>query len=58
MSKQDTEIKEPTSYQTTMLLALMRTGKHVYEGTVGAGDVALRRARNKRAKIARRANRG
>jgi hypothetical protein len=49
---------EPSTYQTTMLLALMRKGKHVYEGTVGAGEKAERRARGKRAKMARRANRG
>lgn len=48
---------EPHPYQTTILLALMRRDKHVYEGTVSAGEKAERRARGKRAKIARRANR-
>lgn len=49
---------EPHPYQQTILLGLMRTGKHVYEGTVGPVEKANRRARGKRAKIARRANRG
>lgn len=42
-----------------MLLALnAQPGKHIYAGTVPAAEVARRRAANKRAKVARRANRG
>lgn len=40
-----------------MLLALNRTGKHVYAGTVAGAEKARRRAQGKRARIARRAHR-
>lgn len=49
-----TTYAEPTSYQQTMLLALVRTGKHIYEGTVDPATVAKRRAKNKVARISRR----
>lgn len=38
-------------------IALNATRKHIYEGTVPAHVKAQRRARNKRARKARRANR-
>ena len=43
--------------RTAFLLALTAIGKHVYEGTVPAAVVARRRAKNKAARIARRAAR-
>lgn len=52
-----TTLAGPTSYQQVMLVALMRTGKHIYQGTVSATEVAKRRARNKAARAARRATR-
>lgn len=39
------------------LLSLVRTGRHIYRGTVPATTIARRRAANKRARIARRATR-
>lgn len=42
---------------TGMLIALGRTGKHIYEGTVGAAEKAKRRAKNKAARKARRVQR-
>jgi len=48
---------EPTSYQQAILVALMLTGKHVYEGTVSPSVIAKRRAKNKVARASRRANR-
>lgn len=48
---------EPTSYQQAILVALMLTGKHIYEGTVNPNEVARRRAKNKVARVSRRANR-
>jgi hypothetical protein len=47
----------PTTYQQTMLLALMKTGKHIYQGTVDPAVVAKRRAKNKVARKSRKANR-
>lgn len=46
-----------TSPGTQMLLALGRTGKHIYEGTVPAAEKATRRRRNKAARAARRSHR-
>lgn len=40
-----------------MLLALNRTGRHIYEGTVPQHVKARRRARNKVARLSRRRNR-
>lgn len=42
---------------TRMLLAMARTGRHIYSGTVPPTVVARRRAANKRARAARRAAR-
>lgn len=42
---------------TGMLVALGALGKHVYEGTVPAGVIAHRRAKNKAARAARKAAR-
>jgi hypothetical protein len=42
---------------TRMLLAMARTGRPVYEGTVPAAVKARRRAANKRARLARRSAR-
>jgi hypothetical protein len=42
---------------TRMLLAMARTGRPVYEGTVPAHVKARRHAANKRARVARRAAR-
>ena len=39
------------------VVSLIRTGKHIYTGTVPAHVVARRRARAKAARISRRANR-
>ena len=41
-----------------LLLALNRSGRHIYGGTVPAGVKARRRAANKTARASRRANRG
>jgi hypothetical protein len=41
-----------------ILSALRHHRKHVYEGTVPAHVKAKRRARNKQARLSRRANRG
>lgn len=40
-----------------LLLALNRSGKHIYEGTVPAHVKAKRRAKNKAARAARKAAR-
>ena len=45
-------------FQRTILLALNNSGRHIYGGTVPAATVAKRRARNKAARLSRRANRG
>lgn len=49
---------QQSPYGVTMLLALNRTGKHIYEGTVDPVTVAKRRAANKVARRSRRINRG
>lgn len=51
------DIARASSPSTKMALALAATGKPVYEGTVPATVVAHRRAKNKAARIARRAAR-
>ena len=51
------DIARADSPSTKMALALAATGKRVYEGTVPAAVVARRRAKNKAARIARRASR-
>lgn len=48
--------RDPTSYELAILTGLQRQ-PHVYGGTVPAGVVADRRARNKRARAARRITR-
>lgn len=52
-----TTLEGPTSYQQVMLVALLRTGKHIYEGTANPTKVAKRRAKNKVARASRKANR-
>lgn len=42
---------------TGMLVALARTGKHIYEGTVPAGVKARRRRKGKAARLARKVGR-
>lgn len=44
-------------YGLAILLALNRTGKHIYAGTVPAHVKAARRAKNKVARYSRRQNR-
>lgn len=51
------DIAKATSPSTKMALALAATGRRVYEGTVPASVVARRRAKNRRARVARRAAR-
>lgn len=51
------DVRQATSPSTKMALALAATGRPVYEGTVPGSVVARRRARNKAARKARRANR-
>lgn len=51
------DIAKATSPSTKMALALAATGKQVYEGTVSGVEKAKRRAKNKRARAARRAAR-
>lgn len=51
------ERSAPQSERLGLLLALNRTGKHIYEGTVPAAVKAKRRAAGKRAKAARKASR-
>lgn len=51
------EVTEAQRATTKMLLALARTGKHVYEGTVSGAEKARRRAKGKAAKAARKAAR-
>jgi hypothetical protein len=45
------------SESTKMLLALNRTGKHIYRGTVPKAEIQRRRAKNKVASASRKANR-
>lgn len=40
-----------------ILLALNKTGKHIYAGTVDPAEIARRRKANKVARISRRKNR-
>lgn len=47
-----------TRYQREILLALTRLNKHVYAGTVPYEEIQRRRAVGRRAKKARRINRG
>lgn len=51
------DIAKADSPSTKMALALARKPGHTYEGTVPGAVVARRRARNKVARIARRAAR-
>lgn len=51
------DIAKAESPSTKMALALAATGRKVYEGTVPAAVVARRRAKNKAARLARRAAR-
>lgn len=46
-----------TSPQTQMAVALARTGKPFYEGTVFGAEKAKRRARGKRQRLARKQHR-
>lgn len=47
----------PNPFQFAILRGMNRTGKHIYEGTVSSDEIARRRAKNKRAKAARKKNR-
>lgn len=49
----DADREKATSPQTQMAVALARSGKPTYEGTVPAAVVDRRRATNKRARRAR-----
>lgn len=51
------ELVRRRAIATRLLLALNRSGKHIYEGTVSPEEKARRRARNKRARLSRRRNR-
>jgi len=51
------EIAHANRPSTQMLMAISATGKHLYQGTVPAHIKARRRAANKAARIARKANR-
>lgn len=46
-----------SDYARLILIGLNRLGKPMYEGTVPAEEIARRRAANKRARAARKANR-
>jgi hypothetical protein len=48
----------PSPASIQMLVALNTLNKPMYEGTVPAAEKRRRRARNKRAKASRKANRG
>ena len=50
-------IVRPNSYALTILLAMNRMGKHIYEGTVPTKVVAKRRKANKKARAQRKVNR-
>lgn len=50
-------MREPTTYQKTLLLALTLRGKHVYGGTVTWATKQSRRAKDRVARKSRRANR-
>lgn len=47
--------REPTSFEHAAFAVLQ--GKHVYQGSVPAADIAARRDRNRAARKARRRNR-
>lgn len=51
------EVTEAQRTSTKMLLALARTGKHVYQGTVPGAVKSRRRAASKQARVARRIGR-
>lgn len=55
--QRELELVRRRAIATRLLLALNRSGKHIYEGTVSPGEKARRRARNKRARLSRRRNR-
>lgn len=48
----------PRSTSVGMLIALNRTGKHLYAGTVPDAVIERRRAANRRARQARKVSRG
>ncbi len=50
-------MREPSRSQLTILVALGRLKKHVYEGTVTAKVKARRRAKSKMARKSRQKNR-
>ena len=52
-----TEPPQRSSYGIALLVALNRTGKHIYEGTVPAAVKARRRAKDKVARASRKRNR-
>lgn len=54
VAEEDLRLKDSTK----MLLALSRTHRHFYEGTVPAAVKARRRAKNRAARRARRVHRG
>jgi hypothetical protein len=49
---------QPSVYGRTILLALSWSGRHVYAGTVRYAEKLRRRAAGRRAKQARKVNRG
>jgi hypothetical protein len=50
-------ILSPNAYALTILLAMNRMGKHIYEGTVVPKEVTKRRKANKKARAQRKVNR-
>jgi len=50
-------ILSPNSYALTILLAMNRMGKHIYEGTVAPKEVTKRHKANKKARAQRKINR-
>jgi len=57
---EDTEVEKtivaPHSYALTILYAINRTGRHIYEGTVSKSVIAKRRKANKAARKQRKIN--
>lgn len=51
-------MREPTQFELAILNGLNMRRQHVYGGTVPAGEIERRRAKNKVARKSRRANRG
>jgi hypothetical protein len=47
----------PNTFQFAILMGLNKLGKHIYGGTVDAGEIEIRRKKNRLARIARRNNR-